>query len=51
VLTFRIGAEEAERIGGEVLPLDLNPASRGRTGITRRFPVGPIAAISPSTSR
>ncbi|MGZ6266931.1 MAG: aldehyde dehydrogenase family protein, partial [Candidatus Limnocylindrales bacterium] len=24
-LTFRIGAEEAERIGGEVIPLDLNP--------------------------
>jgi acyl-CoA reductase-like NAD-dependent aldehyde dehydrogenase len=47
ILTFRIGAEEAERIGGEVIPLDLNPASRGRTGITRRFPIGPIAAISP----
>jgi glyceraldehyde-3-phosphate dehydrogenase (NADP+) len=47
VLVFRIGAEEAERIGGEVIPLDLNPASRGRTGITRRFPIGPIAAISP----
>ena len=47
VLTFRIGAEEAERIGGEVIPLDLNPASRGRTGIVRRFPIGPIAAISP----
>ena len=47
VLTFRIGAEEAERIGGEVIPLDLNPASRGRTGIARRFPIGPIAAISP----
>ena len=47
VLTFRIAAEEAERIVGEVLPLDLNPASRGRTGITRRFPIGPIAAISP----
>jgi acyl-CoA reductase-like NAD-dependent aldehyde dehydrogenase len=47
VLTFRLGAEEAERIGGEVLPLDLNPASRGRVGITRRFPIGPVAAISP----
>ncbi|MGZ6314148.1 MAG: aldehyde dehydrogenase family protein [Candidatus Limnocylindrales bacterium] len=46
-LTFRIGAEEAERIGGEVIPLDLNPASRGRTGIVRRFPIGPIAGISP----
>jgi acyl-CoA reductase-like NAD-dependent aldehyde dehydrogenase len=47
ILTFRIGAEEAERIVGGVIPLDLNPASRGRTGITRRFPIGPIAAISP----
>ena len=46
-LTFRLGAEEAERIGGELIPLDLNPASRGRIGITRRFPIGPIAAISP----
>ena len=47
VLTFRVGAAEAERIGGEVIPLDLNPASRGRTGVVRRFPIGPIAAISP----
>ncbi len=47
VLTFRLGAEEAERMVGETIPLDLNPASRGRVGITRRFPIGPIAAISP----
>jgi glyceraldehyde-3-phosphate dehydrogenase (NADP+) len=47
VITFRLGAEEAERIGGDVLPLDLMPSSRGRTGITKRFPIGPIAAISP----
>jgi glyceraldehyde-3-phosphate dehydrogenase (NADP+) len=47
VLTFRLGAEEAERMTGEVIPLDLMPASKGRVGITRRFPIGPIAAISP----
>ena len=47
VLTFRLGAEEAERMVGESIPLDLNPGSRGRLGITRRFPVGPVAAISP----
>ena len=47
VLTFRLGAEEAERMVGEVIPLDLMAASRGRLGITRRFPVGPVAAISP----
>jgi glyceraldehyde-3-phosphate dehydrogenase (NADP+) len=47
VLTFRLGAEEAERMVGETIPLDLMPSSKGRLGITRRFPVGPIAAISP----
>ncbi len=47
VLTFRLGAEEAERMTGEVIPLDLLPSSRDRIGITRRFPIGPIAAISP----
>jgi glyceraldehyde-3-phosphate dehydrogenase (NADP+) len=47
ILTFKLGAEEAERITGESIPLDLNPASKGRFGITRRFPIGPVAAISP----
>ena len=47
ILTFKLGAEEAERITGETIPLDLNPASKGRVGITRRFPIGPVAAISP----
>jgi glyceraldehyde-3-phosphate dehydrogenase (NADP+) len=46
-LTFRVAAEEAERIYGEVVPLDLNAASRGRVGIVRRFPIGAVAAISP----
>ncbi len=47
VLTFRLGAEEAERMTGEVLPLDLMASSKDRVGITRRFPIGPIAGISP----
>jgi acyl-CoA reductase-like NAD-dependent aldehyde dehydrogenase len=47
VLTFRLGAEEAERMIGETIPLDIAAASKGRMGITRRFPIGPIAAISP----
>jgi acyl-CoA reductase-like NAD-dependent aldehyde dehydrogenase len=46
-LTFRLGAEEAERMTGELIPLDLMPASKDRVGITRRFPIGPIAGISP----
>jgi NAD-dependent aldehyde dehydrogenases len=47
VFTFRLAAEEAERIMGEVIPLDLMASSKGRFGITRRFPVGPVAGISP----
>jgi acyl-CoA reductase-like NAD-dependent aldehyde dehydrogenase len=46
-LTFRLGAEEAERMYGEVIPLDLMASSKGRFGVTRRFPIGPVAAISP----
>ncbi|HYL40618.1 MAG TPA: aldehyde dehydrogenase family protein [Candidatus Binatus sp.] len=47
VLTFRLGAEEAERLYGELIPVDLMASSKGRVGITRRFPIGPVAAISP----
>src|SRR6478609_3734032 len=38
---------EADRMVGETIPLDIAPVSKGRMGITRRFPIGPIAAISP----
>jgi len=47
ILTFTTAAEEAVRIYGEYLPLDFIPASEARWGIVRRFPVGPIAAITP----
>jgi len=45
--TFRIAAEEAKRFGGEIIPLDLVPTAKNRWGLTRHFPLGPIAAISP----
>lgn len=45
--TFQIASEEAKRIEGEVIPLDLMPGSEGRMGITRRFPIGPIVGIAP----
>ena len=47
VLTLSLAAAEAARIGGEVIPLDLTAASRGRWGLTRRFPLGPVLGISP----
>lgn len=47
VLTFAVAAEESVRIGGEWLPMDLQPATAGRMAVVRRFPLGPIAAITP----
>jgi glyceraldehyde-3-phosphate dehydrogenase (NADP+) len=47
VFTIRTAAEETKRIEGEVIPLDLLASSRGRFGVVRRFPIGPIAGISP----
>lgn len=47
VSTFAIAAEEAQRIDGEYLPLDISAAANRRFGIVRRFPIGLIAAISP----
>jgi acyl-CoA reductase-like NAD-dependent aldehyde dehydrogenase len=46
-LTFRTAAEESLRINGEWLPLDWAPANKGRHGIVRRYPIGPVAGISP----
>jgi len=45
--TFQIASEEAKRIEGEVIPLDLMQGSEGRLGIVRRFPIGPILGITP----
>ena len=45
--TFEVASEEARRIEGVVLPMDLAPHGKGRIAFTRRYPIGPIAAISP----
>lgn len=47
IFVFRDAAEEATRIGGEVLPADVVPAGAGRIAITRRFPLSPIVGITP----
>ncbi len=47
VFTFTVAAEEATRINGEWLPLDVQDIGSGRWGLVRRFPAGPIAAITP----
>ncbi|MGH7166487.1 MAG: aldehyde dehydrogenase family protein, partial [Nitrospiraceae bacterium] len=47
IQTFTVAAEEAKRIPGEVVPLDLTPGLDTYLGITRRFPIGPVLGITP----
>ena len=47
VSTFLVSAEEAKRIGGDVIDLDWLPGHEQRTGIVRRFAIGVIAGITP----
>jgi glyceraldehyde-3-phosphate dehydrogenase (NADP+) len=47
IFTFTVAAEESTRIYGEYLPLDWQEYTAGRWGIVKRFPVGPIAGITP----
>ena len=45
--TFRVGAEEAVRIGGEVMNLEIAPRANGYRGMWKRVPIGPCSLISP----
>ncbi len=47
VFTFNVAAEEATRIYGEYLPLDWQEFTAGRWGIVKRYPLGPVAGITP----
>jgi acyl-CoA reductase-like NAD-dependent aldehyde dehydrogenase len=48
VSTFDIASEEATRMEGGVLPLDVTPAGNGYVGTWRRVPrSGPVLGISP----
>ena len=46
-ITVRTSAEEAKRLYGEIIPLDLSEDEHGRTGFLQRFPLGPVAGIVP----
>jgi len=45
--TFTIAAEEAKRIPGEYLPVDITPLSGSKRAVVGRFPIGPVAGITP----
>jgi acyl-CoA reductase-like NAD-dependent aldehyde dehydrogenase len=46
-ITIEHSAEEAKRLGGEVLPLDGAPGAQGKLGFTLRVPCGVVLAITP----
>ncbi|HCV42032.1 MAG TPA: aldehyde dehydrogenase [Bacteroidetes bacterium] len=47
IFTFKHAAEEAKRLEGSVLPLDLAATSANRFGLVQRFPIGVVGAITP----
>lgn len=44
---FRWAAEEAKRLNGDWVPLDTEAGLGRRAAIVRRFPIGPVLAITP----
>ncbi|MDY6853377.1 MAG: aldehyde dehydrogenase family protein [Thermodesulfobacteriota bacterium] len=47
VSTFLLAANEALNMEGAVLNLDSVPAGSNKIGIVKRFPIGPVLAITP----
>ena len=47
VFTFKVAAEEARRIYGEIVPLDWIPGTEGREAYIRRVPLGLVVGITP----
>jgi acyl-CoA reductase-like NAD-dependent aldehyde dehydrogenase len=47
IVTFGLASEEAARIGGEVLPLDVTEQTAHYRGHFQRVPKGPVLAITP----
>ncbi|HET7453878.1 MAG TPA: aldehyde dehydrogenase family protein, partial [Thermoanaerobaculia bacterium] len=47
IVTFTLAAEEAARIGGEILAVDLEPRSENLWCGVERFPKGVVAALTP----
>ena len=47
VQVFKIAAEEAKRVGGEIMDFDSIPGTEKRMGLIRRFPIGVLSGIAP----
>jgi glyceraldehyde-3-phosphate dehydrogenase (NADP+) len=47
VSTYTFAADEARRLGGELVPIDAAPGGDGRLGLALRVPRGPVLGITP----
>ncbi len=47
IFTFSVAEEEAKRVYGEIIALDLVPWCEGKEGYVKRFPKGILLAITP----
>ncbi len=47
ITTMTLASEEAKRIGGQVIPMDLAEVGRHKIGMNRRFPLGIVLGITP----
>jgi succinate-semialdehyde dehydrogenase/glutarate-semialdehyde dehydrogenase len=45
--TFRLSAEEARNLAGDMVPIEGAPGQAGRIGFTLRVPLGVVCAITP----
>lgn len=45
--TFKVAAEEAVRIDGEVINLEISARASGYRGFSKRVPLGPVSLITP----
>ncbi|MEI2415097.1 aldehyde dehydrogenase family protein [Orrella sp. JC864] len=50
MVTLELSADEAVRLVGEVVPFGASPGAHRRMGLTQRFPVGVVCAITPFNS-
>ena len=48
--TFRLSAEEARRLAGDMIPIEGAPGQAGRLGFSLRVPLGVVCAITPFNS-
>ena len=47
ISTFTAAGEESRRMAGEMIPMDAFSTGKGYLGMTRRFPIGCIYALTP----